>query len=161
MSTVGERELRTQLRVVEFFRDALGYNYLGHWKNRPDNANVERALVANWLERQGHAGKAIDKALFELGQAATLDGGKTLYDANREVYGLLRYGVKVRPDVGENTVRALLRRIAPVHDGEPVSDNNSNGIAMSCACVPTNDTIPPPAKSAKFLPRQRSNSDLY
>ena len=41
MSTVGERELRTQLRVVEFFRDALGYNYLGHWKNRPDNANVE------------------------------------------------------------------------------------------------------------------------
>ena len=67
MSTVGERELRTQLRVVEFFRDALGYNYLGHWKNRPDNANVERALVANWLERQGHVGKAIDKALFELG----------------------------------------------------------------------------------------------
>ena len=67
MSTVGERELRTQLRVVEFFRDALGYNYLGHWKNRPDNANVEGQLVANWLERQGHAGKAIDKALFELG----------------------------------------------------------------------------------------------
>ena len=96
-----------------------------------------------------------------MGQAATLDGGKTLYDANREVYGLLRYGVKVRPDVGENTVRALLRRIAPVHDGEPVSDNNSNGIAMSCACVPTNDTTPPPAKSAKFLSRQRSNSDLY
>ena len=108
MSTVGERELRTQLRVVEFFRDALGYTYLGHWKNRPDNGNVERALLADWLGRQGHAGKVIDKALFELGKAAALGGSKTLYDANREVYGLLRYGVKVRPDVGENTVTVWL-----------------------------------------------------
>ena len=31
---------------------------------------------------------------------------------------------------------------------------------MSCACVPTNDITPPPAKSAKFLSRQRSNPDL-
>ena len=108
MSTVGERELRTQLRVVEFLRDALGYTYLGHWKNRPDNANVERALLANWLERQGHASKVIDKALFELGKAAALGGSKTLYDANREVYGLLRYGVKVQPEVGENTVTVWL-----------------------------------------------------
>ena len=108
MSTVGERELRTQLRVVEFFRDALGYTYLGHWKNRPDNANVERALLANWLQRQGRAGKVIDKALFALGKAAALGGSKTLYDANREVYGLLRYGVKVQPEVGENTVTVWL-----------------------------------------------------
>ena len=53
-----------------------------------------------------------------------------------------------------------IARIAPVRDGEPVTDNNSNGIAMSCACVPTNDITPPPAKSAKFLSRQRSNPDL-
>ena len=54
-----------------------------------------------------------------------------------------------------------IARIAPVLDGEPVTDNNSNGIAMSCACVPTNDITPPPAKSAKFLSRQRSNPDLH
>ena len=96
MSTVGERELRTQLRVVEFFRDALGYAYLGHWKNRPDNGNVERARLGDWrLERQGHSGRVVDRALFALGKAAALGGSKTLYDANREVYGLLRYGVKV------------------------------------------------------------------
>ncbi|MDP2957633.1 MAG: hypothetical protein Q8N53_14500 [Longimicrobiales bacterium] len=41
--------------------------------------------------------------LFELGKAAALGGSKTLYDANREVYGLLRYGVKVKPDVGAQT----------------------------------------------------------
>ena len=108
MSTVGERELRTQLRVVDFFRDALGYAYLGHWKNRPDNGNVERALLSDWLERQGHSGSVIDRALFALGKAAALGGSKTLYDANREVYGLLRYGVKVRPEVGENTVTVWL-----------------------------------------------------
>ena len=108
MSTVGERELRTQLRVVDFFRDALGYAYLGHWKNRPDNGNVERALLGDWLKRQGHSGRVIDRALFALGKAAALGGSKTLYDANRDVYGLLRYGVKVRPEVGENTVTVWL-----------------------------------------------------
>ena len=111
MSTVGERELRTQLRVVDFFRDALGYAYLGHWKNRPDNGNVERALLGDWLERQGHSGRVIDRALFALGKAAALGGSKTLYDANREVYGLLRYGVKVRPAVGENTVTVMAHRL--------------------------------------------------
>ena len=108
MSTVGERELRTQLRVVDFFRDALGYTYLGHWKSRPDTGNVEWALLADWLERQGHAARVIDKVLFTLGKGAELGGSKTLYDANREVYGLLRYGVKVRPEVGENTVTVWL-----------------------------------------------------
>ena len=108
MSTVGERELRTQLRVVEFVRDALGYDDLGHWKNRQDNANVERQRLAGWLKRQGHAAKVIDKALERLSKAAALGGGKTLYDANREVYGLLRYGVKVRPEIGESTVTVWL-----------------------------------------------------
>ena len=40
----------------------------------------------------------------ELRKAAAPGGGKTLYDANREVYGLLRYGVKVQPAVGEKAV---------------------------------------------------------
>ena len=77
-------------------------------RNRPDNRNVERERVADWLKRQGHSDKTIDKALFELNKAAGLGGSKTLYDANREVYGLLRYGVKVRPDVGEQNVTVWL-----------------------------------------------------
>ena len=50
MSTVGEREIRTQQRVVEFFRDALGYAYLGNWKNRDHNRNVENKHLTAWLE---------------------------------------------------------------------------------------------------------------
>ena len=30
MSTVGQREILTQRRVIAFFRDVLGYAYLGH-----------------------------------------------------------------------------------------------------------------------------------
>ena len=108
MSKVGQREFQTQRRVVAFFRNALGYRYLGHWQDRPDNRNVERELVADWLKRRGRSDKIIDKALFELNRAAALGGSKTLYDANREVYGLLRYGVKVRPDVGEQNVTVWL-----------------------------------------------------
>ena len=101
--SVGQREIRTQRRVIEFCRDTLGYAYLGHWKDRQGNANIEEDLLAAWLRRQGHSDKVIGRALYELGRAAALGGSRTLYDANREVYSLLRYGVKVRPDVGEQT----------------------------------------------------------
>ena len=108
MSTVGERERYTQLRVVEFFKDVLGYTYLGHWKNRAGNTNVEKPLVAGSLMGRGYEQKICEHALFELGRAAALGGSKTLYDANRQVYGLLRYGVKVRPTAGRNTVTVWL-----------------------------------------------------
>ena len=108
MSKVGQWEFQTQRRVVAFFRNALDYKYLGHWQDRSGNRNVEREHITDWLKRQGHSDKIIDKVLFELNKAAALGGSKTLYDANREVYGLLRYGVKVRPDVGEQNVTVWL-----------------------------------------------------
>ena len=99
--SVGQREIHTQQRVISLFKDALGYTYLGPWRDRDGNANIEQELLSAWLQRQGHSDKIIRRALFELGKAAALGGSKTLYDANREVYGLLRYGVKVKPEVGE------------------------------------------------------------
>ena len=108
MSTVGEREIRTQRRVVAFFQAALGYAYLGDWKDRDGNSNIEKTLLTDWLTRQGHSNRIIAKVLFELGKAAALGGSKTLYAANREVYGVLRYGVKVQPDAGEQNVTVWL-----------------------------------------------------
>jgi type I restriction enzyme R subunit len=108
MSDVGERERRTQQRVVAFLRDALGYAYLGDWHRRPGNRNVEHGLVSDWLQRQGHGEKLIGKVLFELDKAAALGGSTTLFEANRDVYGLLRYGVKVRSDVGEQKLTVWL-----------------------------------------------------
>ena len=68
MSAVGQREILTQRRVIAFFRDALGYAYLGDWQDRPDNRNIEPALLTDWLKRQGHNDGIITKVLRELEQ---------------------------------------------------------------------------------------------
>ena len=108
MDTVGEHAIVTQERVIAFFRDSLGYVYLGNWKGRPDNGNIEEGLLTAWLMRQGCSDKIIAKVIFELQKAVALDGSRTLYDANQDVYNLLRYGVKVQPDIGEHNVTVWL-----------------------------------------------------
>ena len=108
MCTVGEKEAKTQKRVAEFFLNALDYAYLGFWKHREHNSNVEETHLADWLKRQGHDDKIIAKVLQELEKARGLAGSKTLYDANREVYRLLRYGVKVKPEQGKHAVTVWL-----------------------------------------------------
>lgn len=52
MNTIGQIERTTQNRVVKLFREVLGYDYLGNWIDRPDNANIEPDLLRNWLKRQ-------------------------------------------------------------------------------------------------------------
>ena len=94
--------------MIEFFQDTLGYSYLGDWRDRYDNSNVEKSLLTDWLKRRNLRDKIIDKALFQIGKAAALGGSRTLYDANREFYGLLRYGVKVQPDAGEQNITVWL-----------------------------------------------------
>ena len=108
MSTVGQHEIETQRRVIEFFQDTLGYSYLGDRRDRYDNSNVEKSLLTDWLKRRNLRDKIIDKVLFQIGKAAVLGGSRTLYDANREFYGLLRYGVKVQPDAGEQNITVWL-----------------------------------------------------
>ena len=106
--TVGKVEAETQRQVVALFRDSLGYEYLGDWTGRPNNSNVEEDKLIGFLHRQGHPGPVVAKAVAELQKAADVGGAQTLYDANRNVYGLLRYGVKVLPDVGEQKVTVHL-----------------------------------------------------
>lgn len=103
MSTVGQRERATQNRVVQLFQTHLGYRYLGNWEARPNNRNIEADLLRSWLSRQGISETLIAKALRELDQAAALGDSQNLYDANKAVYGLLRYGVKVKAGAGEQT----------------------------------------------------------
>jgi len=101
MGAVGQRERVTQSGVVELFRSQLGYDYLGDWRDREDNANIETGLLAAWLKARGVDDALIGRALHEL-QRVSGDTGMSLYDRNRAVYGLLRYGVKVQPGAGEN-----------------------------------------------------------
>lgn len=103
MSNVGQSERKAQDRVIELFRDSLGYEYLGNWEYRADNSNVEVDLLTQNLRARGYSGNLINKAVDKLKSDASLGGGRDLYEANRDVYGLLRYGVKVKPGVGEQT----------------------------------------------------------
>ena len=102
MSTVGQKEKITQARVVKFFRESLNYDYLGDWTDREGNANIEPDLLCAWLKKQGVEDALVTRALHILEKTAS-DTSKSLYDRNHGVYDLLRYGVKVKPDVGENT----------------------------------------------------------
>ncbi len=102
MSKVGEREAMTQRRVLKFFREALGYHYLGDWSDRAGNSCVEQEFLAQWLRLQGHGEKIISRTIEKLCRTAAVGGVRNLFDANREVYGLLRYGVKVQPAPGEH-----------------------------------------------------------
>lgn len=103
MSDVGQRERKTQARVVELFGDRLGYRDLGNRERRPDNSNVEVHLLEASLDARGYGAAEITKAIERLRRDASLGGGRDLYEANRDVYSLLRYGVKVKVGVGEQT----------------------------------------------------------
>jgi type I restriction enzyme R subunit len=96
-----ETERETQNRMITLFQQQLGYTYLGNWQYRAGNSNIEPDLLRAFLKQQGHSDPLINKALHELQNAAIIKHNG-LYDANRDVYRLLRYGIKVQPDVGKN-----------------------------------------------------------
>ena len=101
MSQVGDIERITQNRVVKLFCDRLGYRYLGNWEDRQNNSNIEEKYLREYLSsKKGYSDVLINKALFQLRQTANNDN-ETLYTNNKRVYDLLRYGVKVKPDVGD------------------------------------------------------------
>jgi type I restriction enzyme, R subunit len=102
MSTVGQKERDTQNRVVSLLRDQLKYTYLGYWLQRSNNSNIEEGLLRKFLkEKQGYSYELIARALYELNRVAG-DQTRSFYDINKEVYDLLRYGVKVKTGAGEN-----------------------------------------------------------
>jgi len=103
MSDVGQIERKAQNRVVALLRDQLGYEYLGNWEYRDGNSNVETTLLTQNLKARGYDDNLINRALDQLSKAASVGAGHDLYEANRDVYGLLRYGVKVKPGVGKQT----------------------------------------------------------
>lgn len=102
MNAVGQIERRTQDRVVRLFQNRLGYEYGGNLEDR-DNRNINESLLIENLLARGYDETLIKRALAQLLAAASLADGQKLYDSNRVFYELLRYGVKVKRDVGEAT----------------------------------------------------------
>jgi len=101
MSVIGEIERKTQNRIIQLFQSELDYKYLGNWEERESNGNIEDSLLVAYLNRKGYSQVQISKAIFALKSAATTFD-KSLYTTNKNVYQLLRYGLKVKAEAGEN-----------------------------------------------------------
>ncbi len=100
MNSIGQLERETQNRVVKLFQDKLDYRYFGNWEDREENSNIEEDILTDYLKKK-YSDNLIVKALYEFDKVAN-DQSKSLYDVNKAVYSMLRYGVNVQPDIGQN-----------------------------------------------------------
>ena len=100
MQNIDPTEKTTQSRVVKFFIDKLHYTYLGDLHDSENSNIMQERLYAYLTKKGGYSDKLARRAMDELIRTAgNLAHG--LYDANKEVYRLLKYGAKVVEEAGE------------------------------------------------------------
>jgi len=104
---VGQKERKTQDRIINLFKNKLGYTYLGYWKEREGNSNIEEHLLRKFLKERYNE-NLTNKALHQIMKTSTQQN-KNLYNLNKDVYQLLRYGIPIRENPGENkqTVKVI------------------------------------------------------
>lgn len=100
MSQINPHEIATQKRIIQLFQD-LGYTYYGNWEERENNLNVEEEFLRKYLVEKGYSQSLISKSVSETLALAGTNAGN-LYDRNKNFYALLRYGAKVKEEIGEN-----------------------------------------------------------
>ena len=98
---IGQVERITQNRIIKLFSEKLGYEYLGNWEDRPSNRNIEEEYLTKFLAKKGYSQILVSKAIDELKRKAG-NPNESLYNNNKNTYSLLRYGVQVLENIGEN-----------------------------------------------------------
>lgn len=98
---IGDHERLTQNRVIDILTaEEMGYTYIGYWKERENNSNIEKEYVIKFLKKQGYSDELVRKAVDHLEKTAKLGVGNTsddkLYTANKNFYSLLRYGTSFK-----------------------------------------------------------------
>ena len=101
INKVGQIERITQNRVVQLFQDELGYKYLGNWEEREGNSNIEEELLTGYLNCKGYKPTLISRAIDQF-KTTAINFNDSLYTTNKNVYQLLRYGIKVKAAAGDN-----------------------------------------------------------
>ena len=97
---IGKPERASQDRVIKLFQTELGYTYLGDWEKEVRTQPIEEAILKEYLLGKGYSAIQSQKAIDKLVKTANnLSSG--LYEANKEVYHLLRYGVTVLEELGQ------------------------------------------------------------
>jgi type I restriction enzyme, R subunit len=108
MNAIGKAERVTQNRVIALFRDELKYRYLGDWSDRSANSNIDEELLKEYLAKCLYSPEQISRAIYLLTTEAK-NFSRSLYENNKAVYSLLRYGVSVKIEAGKatDTVRLI------------------------------------------------------
>ncbi|WP_232826277.1 type I restriction endonuclease subunit R [Cyanothece sp. BG0011] len=99
---VSKPERVSQKRIIKLFCEELNYTYLGNWQDRQNNSNIEEEYLTTYLKEVGYTDSQITKALYTLSREAN-NLNRSLYDNNKAVYSLLRYGIQVKTDLSKNT----------------------------------------------------------
>jgi type I restriction enzyme, R subunit len=102
LNHIGKSERETQRRIIALLRDELGYDFLGDWSERENNRNIEEALLVDWLAKRGYNFAQISRALDVFKREAN-NPTRGLYENNKAVYELLRYGVRTKTEAGKVT----------------------------------------------------------
>ena len=96
---VGKPEIASQKRVLKLFK-SMGYAYLGDWEEEIRSQPVEENILKNHLLSRGYSEVIVQKVIDKF-VSATINLSSGLYEANKQVYQLLRYGVTIREELGK------------------------------------------------------------
>ena len=147
MIQIGESERALQNRMIEFFEQKLGYAYIGNLQDKA-NKNIMPELLKNFLiQKMKYSEYLTDEAIKKLSETANAcPSADKLYAANKEVYSLLKYGIKVNDENSvpktifpinwekpEENHFAIAEEVTVLHDCEKRPDLvvYVNGIALS------------------------------
>jgi type I restriction enzyme, R subunit len=129
MSGIGAIERETQNQVAKLFTSRLGYEHLGDWGERDGNSCLEPEYLLAFLLKSGYSENLALRAIDAV-RIVVEHGSKNLYDKNEEIYQLLRYGVKVKPELGDVNETVWL-----INWNEP--EQNHFAIAEEVTVAPT------------------------
>ncbi|MBL4937788.1 HsdR family type I site-specific deoxyribonuclease [Clostridium sp. YIM B02515] len=106
--SIGEAEFKTQKKVIKFFRDKniLDYAYMGNLKDKV-NKNIDEKRLATFLKGHGYSDVVIRRVTDELLRTAN-NAQHDIYNVNKNVYELLKYGIKVKPNADAAPITVYL-----------------------------------------------------
>ncbi|MDR1195553.1 MAG: HsdR family type I site-specific deoxyribonuclease [Endomicrobium sp.] len=106
---IGESERELQNRIIEFFNQKLNYHYIGNLQDKT-NGNIMPEALNNFLTvKKKYSEYLAEKAIEKFSEiSAACPSTAELYSVNREVYSLLKYGVNIKDENGDDKTIYLI-----------------------------------------------------
>ncbi|MCR5317736.1 MAG: HsdR family type I site-specific deoxyribonuclease [Treponema sp.] len=99
MTKSAHPERETQNRIIKFFQNELGYSYIGNLSEE-ENYNVRWGDLKKFLSDSGYSASFIEALQNEFAKMLN-DFSQSSYHTNKEVYRILKYGLKLAEHTGD------------------------------------------------------------